>query len=76
MDARYVVDRNGKRVGILLDVEEYARILEELEELEDIRAYDEAVDELERGEDRPVPLRETLPRIEAEREELRRRGEL
>lgn len=76
MDTRYVVDETGKRVGILLGVEEYEHILEQLEELEDIRAYDEAVNELKRGEERSAPLRDVLPRIEAEREELRRRGEL
>jgi PHD/YefM family antitoxin component YafN of YafNO toxin-antitoxin module len=38
MGARYIVDENGKRVSVILPVEEYERLLEELEELEDIRA--------------------------------------
>ena len=33
MSARYVVDENGKRVSVILPVEEYERLLEELEEL-------------------------------------------
>jgi prevent-host-death family protein len=31
-NGRYVVDENGKRVGVLLDIEEYERMVEELEE--------------------------------------------
>ncbi len=79
MDARYLVDESGKRVGVVLDLERYRALVEAEEELEDIlasRVYDEAVVEIERGEEKPVPLEEALPRIEAEREELRRRGEL
>ncbi len=37
---RYVVDENGNRVGVVLDIEDYRRLLEELEELESVRAYD------------------------------------
>ena len=39
---RYVVDETGNRVAVLIDIEEYRRILEALEELETINAYDEA----------------------------------
>jgi len=31
---RYVVDEQGKQVGVLLDIGDYRRILDELEELE------------------------------------------
>ncbi|MGI4790821.1 MAG: hypothetical protein ACRYFS_18475 [Janthinobacterium lividum] len=37
---QYLTDREGKRVGVVLDLEQFQRILEDLEELEDIRAYD------------------------------------
>ena len=39
---RYVVDKKGKPVGVLLDIRAYRKILEELEELAAIRAYDAA----------------------------------
>lgn len=39
---RYVVDEKGHRVGVLLDIGDYRRVLAELEELESIRAYDAA----------------------------------
>ncbi len=37
---RYLVDEKGKRVGVLLDITDYQKLLEELEELDSIRAYD------------------------------------
>lgn len=39
---RYIVDEKGNRVGVLLDIEDYHKLLAELEELESIRAYDAA----------------------------------
>ncbi len=39
---RYLVDEDGNRVAVVLDIEEYRRLIERLEELEDVRAYDEA----------------------------------
>jgi PHD/YefM family antitoxin component YafN of YafNO toxin-antitoxin module len=39
---RYVIDETGNRVAVLIDIEEYQRILEALEELESINAYDDA----------------------------------
>jgi hypothetical protein len=39
---RFVVDDTGNRVAVLLDIDEYQRVLEALEELETITAYDEA----------------------------------
>ena len=67
MNGRYVVDENGKRVGVLLDIEGYERMVEELEKFEDIRAYDEAVAELEPGEDELIPFDQAVREIEGER---------
>ena len=39
---QYVVDDNQQRKAVLLPFAEWERIVEELEELDDIRAYDEA----------------------------------
>ena len=40
---RYITDEQGNRIGVLLDIEEYQKLLEESEELDAIRAYDLAV---------------------------------
>ena len=39
---KYLVDEKGERVAVLLGIEEYQKMLAELEELEAIRAYDAA----------------------------------
>ena len=39
---RYVVDENGTKISVILDIEDYKLLLEALEELECIRAYDTA----------------------------------
>ncbi len=55
MGAQYVVDENGKRVSVILPVEEYERMVEELEDLEDAKAVDEVRAAVARGEDEFVP---------------------
>ncbi|HIJ74093.1 MAG TPA: hypothetical protein HPP83_08320 [Candidatus Hydrogenedentes bacterium] len=39
---QYLVDENGERKAALVPVAEWEKILDELEELNDIRAYDKA----------------------------------
>lgn len=60
---QYVVDENGQRIGVLLDIVEYQKILEELEELEAIRAYDLA----KADEDEVIPFEQAIAEIEKER---------
>ena len=38
----YVVDDKNRRKAVLLPLSQWKRVMEELEELEDIRAYDKA----------------------------------
>ena len=66
MEARYIVDENGKRVSVILPVEEYERLMEELEDLADARAADEMRSAIARGEDEFIPYEQT-------REEIARR---
>jgi len=57
---RYITDEQGNRIGILLDIEEYQKLLEESEELDAIRAYDLAVS----GEDDEIPFEVAIAEIE------------
>ena len=50
-----LIERDGKPEWAVLPYEEYLALLEQAEELEDIRDYDAAKDELERGEDELIP---------------------
>lgn len=60
---RYVVDEQGKPVAVLLDIEVFQQILEALEELEAIRAYDEA----KASGEAPLPLEQAIEAIERAR---------
>lgn len=42
MNEQYIIDADGKKTAVVLPYAEWRRILELLEELDDIRAYDEA----------------------------------
>ena len=37
---QFITDKNGNRISVVIPLTQYKRILEELEELEDIRLYD------------------------------------
>lgn len=76
MEARYLTDEKGNRIGILLDVKEYERLREIEDEMEDIRRFDEAIAARQRGEADAIPWEQSRREIEKERDELRRRGEL
>jgi hypothetical protein len=66
-----VVDENGKRVTVPLKIEEYERMVEELEDILARRAYDEAKAELERGEDELIPWEQAERETEEERKRLK-----
>jgi len=60
---RFIVDENGTRIGVLLDIADYHRVLAELEELAAIRAYDAATT----SGDEALPLEQALAEIEKDR---------
>jgi PHD/YefM family antitoxin component YafN of YafNO toxin-antitoxin module len=64
VEARYIVDENGKRVSVILPIEEYERLIAELEELEDARAADEVRAAIARGEDEFIPFDQAMQEIE------------
>ena len=63
-DPTFITDKKGKRISVILPIKEYEDILEKLEEMEDIRLYDEAKKE-DDGE--RVSLDEAFQMIEAKR---------
>lgn len=40
MKTQYITDTTGKKVSVILPIKDFEKILDELEELEDIKAYD------------------------------------
>lgn len=59
----YVIDERGNRVAVLLDISDYYKLLEELEELESVRAYDAAKD----SGDEAIPFEQAVTEIEQDR---------
>ncbi|HEX9962479.1 MAG TPA: type II toxin-antitoxin system Phd/YefM family antitoxin [Pyrinomonadaceae bacterium] len=57
---QYVIDANGKRTAVLLEIKQYEKLLEAQEELESIRAYDEA----KTSKDAPIPFSQATAEIE------------
>ena len=66
MSIRYVTDENGKRVEVIMPVEEYERLVEAIEDLEDVRLYDEAKAEIEREGSEPIPWEKVREEIGSE----------
>ena len=42
MSTQFVTDSNGHKLAVILPIKEYNKMIEELEELEDIKLYDKA----------------------------------
>jgi len=60
---RFVVDDAGNRVAVLLEIAEYQSMLEQLEELESIRAYDLA----KASGEKTIPFEQAVQEIERDR---------
>jgi len=57
---RFVTDSAGRRTAVLLGLEEYENLLQALEELESLKAYDAA----KSSADEVIPLDQALAEIE------------
>jgi len=57
---QFVVDESGNRTAVLLGIERYSELLEAQEELESIRAYDEA----KASNDEANPFAQAIKEIE------------
>jgi PHD/YefM family antitoxin component YafN of YafNO toxin-antitoxin module len=60
---KYVTDRRGQRVGVVLSMDSYKKMLAEIEELESIRAFDAAI----ASEDEAIPFSKATQEIERSR---------
>lgn len=59
----FITNEKGKKLSVVIPIKEYYQLLEELEELEDIKLYDEAI-----ASDEPsVSMEEAFEWIETKR---------
>jgi PHD/YefM family antitoxin component YafN of YafNO toxin-antitoxin module len=59
---KYIVDANGNKVEVVIDYESFKHLMEEVEELEAIRAFDKA----KSVNEEMIPLEEALKQVEKE----------
>lgn len=60
---QYITDKNGKKVSDILPIKEYKRILEELEDAEDIKLYNE----VKEANEPYMPIDKAFEMIDAKR---------
>ena len=61
--AQYITDYTGKKISVVLPINEFKTIMDELEELDDIRLYDEAI----KSNEPSIPIDEAFRIIEMNR---------
>ena len=59
LHTEYVTDENGNKKAVLLPIKEWGKVLEELEELDNIRAYDA----VKAKPSQPIPFDEAVKGI-------------
>ncbi|NME71226.1 hypothetical protein [Flammeovirga aprica] len=67
MTTQFVTDNQGNKLAVILPIDEYIKLLEELEELEDIKLYDEAKKK-DTGE--RIPMEDAFKMIEEKRNKI------
>ena len=60
---QYITDNTGKKISVVLPIKDFDAIMEELEELEDIKLYDEA----KKSNEPSIPIDDAFKMIEAKR---------
>jgi len=63
VNPQYITDKTGKKISVVLPMNDFKAIMEELEELEDIKLYDEA----KKSNEPSIPIDEAFKIIEAKR---------
>jgi hypothetical protein len=63
MKTQFVTDDHGNKLAVILPIKEYNKMLDELEELEDIKLYDEA----KKTNEPSIPIDDAFKMIESKR---------
>jgi hypothetical protein len=63
MKTQFITDNKGTKVGIILSIKEYAKIMEELDDIEDVKLYDKA----KKKKADSIPAEEAFATIERKR---------
>ena len=63
MKTQFVTDERGNKLAVILPIKEYNKMVEDLEELEDIKLYDQA----KKSNEPSIPIDDAFKMIEAKR---------
>lgn len=63
INPQYITDDTGKKISVVLPLKDFNAIMEELEELEDIKLYDKA----KKANEPSIPIDDAFKMIEAKR---------
>ncbi|WP_310991265.1 hypothetical protein [Aequorivita marina] len=47
METQYITDKKGKKIAVILSMADYKKMLDQLEDLQDVKLYDNAKKNLE-----------------------------
>ena len=61
VNPQYITDKTGKKISVVLPMKDFEAIMEELEEFEDIKLYDEA----KKSNEPSIPIDKAFEMIEA-----------
>ncbi len=63
LNPQFITDKKGKKVSVIFSIKEYNKLLEEIEDIEDIKLYDEA----KSRKNEFIPIDEAFKQIKAKR---------
>jgi len=63
INPQYITDHTGRKISVILPLKDFRTIMEELEELEDIKLYDKA----KKSNEPSIPIDKAFEMIEAKR---------
>lgn len=63
INPQFITDNTGKKISVVLPLKDFNAIMEELEELEDIKLFDEA----KKANEPSIPIDDAFKMIEAKR---------
>lgn len=63
LDPQFITNKKGEKIAVVLPIGDFKAIIEELEELEEIKLYDEA----QNSNEVSIPIDEAFKMIEAKR---------
>lgn len=63
METQFITDKKGKRIAIILPIKDYNKILEKIDEIEDIKLYDQ----VKNNQENSMAAEEVFSEIDRER---------